>query len=207
MKQYLIFNIGTWVAWDMITFVNDRAYLVVSWDKPWIMVYGKLIPWVNNSFHNIINTNSDGEDFTAVYAVWYEHTTDRIYYTYSTATKNGIEYIDVNSKETNDSWYWITEIFSANTAFLKKPLAINLTASNTNWSKFVKLYVRINNWVWELIKDINAASAIVDKYEANNKVKKEYIDIQFKIELNNALKDENPPLIQELYHEYNVIPK
>ena len=206
-KTVFNFDIGTGIAWDMITFVNDRVYLVVNGDKPWIMVYGKLIPWVHNSFHNIINTNSDWDDFTAVYAVWYEHTTDRIYYTYSTATKNGIDYIDVNSKETNNFWYGITEIFSANTSFLKEPKQIRVTADNTNGDNFVNLYVRVNNWVWELIKTINDASAIVKRYEALNKVKKENIDIQFKVELNNELKWESAPLMQELFYEYNVIPK
>jgi len=204
-----IFNFDPWtdVAWNMMTFANNRLYLAVNDSTPWIMVYWKLRPWVPNWFHKIINTASTWEDIEIVYSVQYEHTQDRVYYTYKTATKYWVDYIDLESKTTAQSWYWVTEVFSANTAYIKKPSQIRLTASNTSWDNYVKEYVRVNDWDWELIKTINDASDIIDRYEVKAKFKKENIDIQFKVELYNDTQWTTAPLIQELLYNYIITNK
>lgn len=204
-----IFNFDPWteVAWNMMTFAESILYIAVNDSTPWIMAYWKLTPWVPDWFHKVITTASTWEALEKVYAIQYEHSRDRVYFTYKTATKYWVDYIDLSSKETTQSWYWVTEVFSANTAYIKKPSQIRLTASNTSWANYVKEYIRVNDWAWELIQNINDANDIIDRYEVKAKFNKNNIDIQFKIELYNDTQWTTAPLVQELLYNYIIIPK
>jgi len=204
-----IFNFDPWteVAWNIMTFARGKLYIAVNDSVPWIMVYGKLIPWVHNSFNKTITTNSDWDTLEKVYAVQYEHTQNRVYFTYKTATKYWIDYIDIDSKETTQSWYGVTEVFSANTAYIKKPNQIRITANNTSWDNYVKLYVRINNGSWGLIKTVNDTTNVIARHEIKAKYKKKNIDIQFKVVLYNDTEWTTPPMVQELLYDYTVLPK
>lgn len=204
-----IFNFDPWsdVAWNMMTFARGKLYIAVNDATPWIMVYWSIINWVQAWFNKSICVASTWEDIEVVYAVDYEHTRNRVYFTYKTATKYWLDYIDIDSKETTQLWYWVTEVFSANTAYIKKPSQERITTSNTSWDNYVKEYIRINNWAWELVKTINDVTDTIARHEIKAQYKKNNIDIQFKFEIYNDLQDETWPIVQELLYDYTILPQ
>lgn len=204
-----LFNFDLWAenSWTTMAYARWKLYVVANDTNPWIIIYWKLIQWVPAWFHKAITVNNEWEAFEYIYSIAYEQISGKIYYTYKTATKYWVDYIDLNSKETCKYWYWVTEIFSANTSYEKELLALRTTTSYTSWDNYVKVSIRINNWVWELVRSINEADDIIKKYENKTWFKKENIDIQFKVELSNETQWENAPVLHELMYNYNILNK
>ena len=205
-KDKFNFSWGTEVRWQYITNVWDSIYIWCNDGVPWIYVYDNILEWTFKGLHKSITTIHDWTAIDEVYAIDYDHTQDRVFYSYKAWTTYWVDYIDVNSKETQKLWYWVTEVFSANTTFIKRPKQLRVTTSNTSWNNYVKVYERVNNWPWNLLRTINEDTDEISRKEIKNYTK-ENIDVQFKVELYNDSQWEKWPIVHEIYFDYIVTEK
>jgi len=201
---FQFYNTLTDTAETIIIWDND---IFIVWEDSNIYKYWQLAPWLQNSVHKISSTSHLLTDYDEIYWLSYQDRLNQLVVFYKTWSTTWVDYIDVKSKETTQNWYWVTEVFSANTSYIKKPTQIRVTASNTSWDNFVKQYIRVNDWAWTQIQNINDATDIIARHTVKAQEAKNYIDVQFKIELNNDTQWETAPIVQELLNEYIITPK
>ena len=135
----------------------------------------------------------------------YQSATKRLHFSFTQWSTNGIDYIDTSDLTTSQDGYWITDVFSWWTTKKKEINSIRLATSYTNWDNYIKLYTRVNNASsWTLIATINNSTSTITRDEVYSAVD-EFIDLQFKIEIHNDLQNDTPPILHELYLDYNII--
>jgi len=79
-----------------------------------------------------------------------------------------------------------------------------MATSNTNGDNYIKLYKRIDNGSWELVRTINNDSAEPIVTDITNALG-HFVDIQFKIEIYNDTQAEDKPTCHNFQFEYNII--
>ena len=189
----------------------DDLYFYGSDSIQWIYRYWSLISWTWNWIHKIITQNHEWTQIDTIYDMYfYERTDRRIYFAYKADTTYWVDYIDLDDLESCNEWYWVTEIFTWWTAFKKKLNVVRMSVSNIDEDKTASLYYRINNQEWVLLRTINSATE--DIYyrdniyvEATWEAFQEFIDIQFKVELDSTTNDNKPPMLNELMIDYTII--
>ena len=193
-----------------ILWADDDVYVYASDTVKGIYRYGSLIPWLQDWLHKIVTQNHEWIPIDYVYDMFfYERTDRRIYFSYKAGSTYWIDYIDLNNLETCTDWYAITEIFSWGTTFKKKINRIRRATSNTSWDNYIKVYYRVDNQDWILIRNINDENDIILRenihVDSEKKPFKELIDVQLKIELHSETWSEDSPTLHELMIEYEAI--
>lgn len=190
-------------AWDSIyVWCNDGV--------PWIYIYDNIVSWTQRGFHKAITTNHAGTDIDEIYAIAYDHTQDRVFYSYKAGVTYWIDYVSTVDRESTTTWYGITEVFTGGTAFKKELNVVRVSVSNVDENNTASVYYRINDGSWVLLRTINSTTE--DIYYRENITKesdgnpfKQFIDIQFKVELTSANNDNTPPVLNELLLDYTII--
>lgn len=185
-------------------------YINASDTIPWIYKYGRLIPWMQDWLHKITTQNNAGTQIDYVYTMlFYERTLRRLYFSYKASSTYWVDYIDMKSLETCSDGYMITEVFSGWTSLKKSLGRMRRATSNTAWDNFIKLYYRVNNWSWVLIRNINDATNEIErenmKGESDTSPFQDFVDVQLKIELHNETRSEDAPTLHEIMQEYEAI--
>jgi hypothetical protein len=67
----------------------------------------------------------------------------------------GIDYVDMESLETQEDAYLITGVFSGGTSEEKIIQQIRHATSNLSGDNTISLYYRVNNGAWELLRTIS----------------------------------------------------
>lgn len=202
--KYDFWNVTLWTRGQTITWKWEKVYISSNWDTPWIYEYGAILPWLSKWFHKIITKNHNWDDIDEVFCMNYGYRSKKLYFAYRSWTTYWIDYIDTDSLESAGLGYFITEVFSANTTYIKKPKEIRLTVENVIGNNYVKIYERVNNWDWELLRTITNETETIFKKEIKNYTK-ENIEVQFKVELYRESWE--APIVRELYYDYEVITK
>ena len=204
------FNSLSSVAWQYITSVWDTVYAGCNDWTPWIYIYDNIVRWTAKWFHKAITTIHDWTAIDEVYAIDYDHKADRVYYSYKAGSTYWIDYIGTTSRESTTTWYGITEVFTGWTSFKKKLNVARISVANVDTTNTAKLYYRINDQDWVLLREINLTTE--DIYYRENITKeddwsafKQFIDIQFKLELTSDNNDNTPPILNELMIDYTII--
>ncbi len=193
--------------WQYIANVWETIYVWCNDSTPWIYIYDNVLEWTAKWLHKAITTIHDWTQIDEIYAIDYDHTQDRVFYTYKAGSTYWVDYINTRSKETQKLGYWVTEVFNANTSFTKSPKVLRVTTSNTSWNNYIKVYYRVNNWNWNLIRTINEEDNSTRRTEMTKDFNKNNIDVQFKVELYNDTQWEKAPILHELYYDYDITPK
>lgn len=176
--------------------------------KKTIYRYWELFEWIPKWFDNIITKNHNILDYDDIYTLFNDYNNDnnnKILISYKTWTEYWIDYIDIWTNNTTSDWYMITQIENCTTNIYKKKLKeIKIITSNTAWNNYIKIYNRIDWWTWILLRDINNTIDNIQRTIINTSWK-EFLDIQFKIELHNDTLWTRPPILHELAFEYETI--
>ena len=187
----------------------DDVYMYSSDTIKGLYKYWKLIPWMQDWLHKIVTQNHLWTQIDYIYDIYYYERARRLYFSYKADTTYWVDYIDLNSLETCTDGYMVTEVFSGWTSFLKKLNRLRRATSNTAWTNYIKVYYRVNNWDWVLIRNINDTLDVIEREnahrEADESAFKQFIDIQLKIEFHNDDWWENAPTLHELMTEYEAI--
>mgnify|MGYP001590244526 CR=1 FL=1 len=189
----------------------DDVYFFWNDSIKWIYKYWSLIAWTWKGIHKIITQNNAGTQIDFIYDMYfYERTDRRLYFSYKAWSTFWVDYIDLDDLESCNTWYGVTEILTWWTAFKKKLNVARISVSNVDANKTASLYYRVNNQDWVLLRTINSTTE--DIYYRENITKeadwspfKQFIDIQFKIELNSTTNDNKPPMLNELLLDYTII--
>lgn len=191
--------------WQLLTVARDRVYIAENG----VYEFGNLLPWLPKGLHKSIAYNHEWIAIDDVYAMYYNSMTKQVLFAYQAWASYWVDYIDLESMETNQTWYAVTEVFSGYNewiiTFQKQVEAIRYATLNTSWSNYIKLYKRVDNWTWELFKTINNATDTIDWKNLRTE-KDSFLDWQFKIELYNSDKWVNPPILPWLQLQYGVKP-
>jgi len=186
----------------------DDMYMYSSDTVKWIYKYGKLIPWMPDGFHKIITQNHAGTQIDFIYDMFfYEIDSRKLYISYKAGSTYWIDYIDLNTLQTSIDGYFITDVFTWWSNIKKKVIGMQMTTSNTAWNNFVKLYYRVNNWAWELIRTYNEPTNVItqdDIKTINGQNFKHFIDIQFKVEIHNDTGGQDAPQVHDLALIYDI---
>lgn len=190
--------------WNTITSNGRKLYMWSNDWIPWIYTYGSIVPWLSNWFHKEITQTQDWVQIDEIYCVAESRANEKIYFAYRAWTEYWVSYIDLDSKETAQLWYWVTEVFTWNTSFYKRPEELRFTVEWVSGNNYVKLYERVNNWAWTLLRTVTWEDGIIKKEIKN--YTKENIEVQFKVELYNESWT-TPPIVRELYYLSDVTNK
>ncbi len=188
----------------------DDVYMYSSDTTKGIYKYGRLIPAMQDGLHKIMTQNNWGTQIDYIYdMVFYERTLRRIYLSYKAWSTYWVDYIDLDSLETCEDAYMVSEVFSGWTTYLKELNSLSRAISNTSWSNYIKLYYRVNNGSWELVETINNTTDTISRRAVNNmqdnSTFKKNIDVQFKIELHNDTWWSDSPMLNEFINNYTII--
>lgn len=185
--------------------VNRGDYYMISNDtKKGIYKYGAIVQGFAPSFHKIITTNSSSVQLDNIYSLFFHAPSGRLYFSHTVWAVHAVSYIDTQSLAKEKYWYLITDVFSSQTIYNKKIVGLRIWYSNTSGNNYLKLYKRINNGSWELIRTYNEASNTIRRDNIKSETK-EFIDIQYKVELYNDTRGENAPELHELSFDYDII--
>lgn len=201
------------------TDVERGQYMANAWDKvfiwcndgtPGIYIYDNIVSWTQRWFHKAITNIHDWTAIDEIYAIDYDHTQDRVFYSYKAGTTYGIDYIDITNKESATSWYGVTEVFTGGTSFKKKLNVVRISVNNVDANNTASLYYRVNNGSWVLLRTINTTTEWTYYREniskqADGSAFSQFIDIQFKIELTSNNNDTTPPILNEMIIDYTII--
>ena len=193
-----------------ITALQDM-YLACNDTIPGIYKYGKLNPQMANGFHKIVTQNHLGTQIDVIYDMYFHQRGSQfLYFSYKAGATYWVDYIDLWSLETTTDGYAITEVFAWDAASFEKTIeSIFKSTSNTSWNNYIKLYYRVNNGSWLLIKNINDSVASIVRDEINKEDGwvgfEKNIDVQFKIELHNDTGWQDSPSLHELIYNYTLV--
>jgi len=187
---------------SLITVLDD-VYIASDDTTRGIYKYGKLIPWMQDGLHKILTENNTGTQISQIYDTFYDSSSKKLYISYKAGTTYGVDYIDLSSMGTTTDGYFITDVFSWGTSQLKEIKNISIATENTSWNNYIKLYYRVDNGSWELIKTINDSTNTVHREDIRTIAwiqYKHFIDLQLKVELH--MWDTTSPIMRELQLEY-----
>jgi hypothetical protein len=184
--------------WDLILGSQDST--------AWSYIYKELQPWMPPFFNKAFTYNYNDVAYDNIYTV---KTLDRWSNNalYMGWWAGAAFWIDVFDKATNDTakdWYLITNVFRWPPDKMNKIKEIRITTSDTDgtWD-FIKLYKRIDDWSWTLFRTINNSTSTIERQRITTETD-EFVDIQFKAEFSNALKDSTPPILHSMELIYTV---
>lgn len=193
-------------------------YIANAWDTiyagcndwtPWIYIYDNIVSGSQKGFHKAITTNHEGTAIDEIYAIDYDHTQDRVFYSYKAWTTYWIDYVSTVDRESTTTGYWVTEVYTWGTSFKKKLNVARISVSNVDATNTADLYYRVNDQDWVLLRSINSTTE--DIYYRDNIYTeewgvafKEFIDIQFKIVLTSDNNDNTPPILNEFMIDYTI---
>lgn len=202
-----------WTSQDVGQYITSVWNSIYVWSNdwvPWIYIYDNIIPWTRKGFHKAITKNHEWTDIDLVYAMEYDHSNDRVYFSYKAGTTYWVDYIETSSRDTAQTWYAVTQVFTGGTSFKKKINTLRIACENVDANNTVEVYYRVNDQDWELIRTINSTTE--DIYYRDNMYKdinwdsfKEFIDVQFKFVINSNNWDNTPPIVNEFLMDYNII--
>lgn len=189
----------------------DDLYFYTKDSVKGIYKYWNIIPWTAQGIHKIITQNHEWTQIDFIYDMYfYERTARKLYFSYKAWATYWVDYIDLDDLESCNNWYAITQVFTWWTSFKKELNVVRISVSNVDSTNTAKLYYRINNQEWILLRTINNTTD--DIYNRQNISKEadwipfsKFIDIQFKIELESSNNDNTPPTLNELMIDYNII--
>ncbi len=189
--------------------VNDDIYAYTSDKVKGLYKYGSILPWTAPWFHKVICQNNAWVDIDYIYDMWYyERTLKRLYFSYKAWSTYWIDYVDIESLEAAPSWYIISEVFSANTRYEKEIQWIWKAVSNVSASNNIKIYYRVNNGSWVLLRTLNELTDVITVWEPiktdNWTAFESYVDRQYKIELTNGNGGEDTPILHEIEEIYDL---
>jgi len=188
----------------------DDIYFFGNDSVKGIYKYWSIIAWTQQGLHKIITQNNAWVDIDFIYDMYFYERTDRkLYFSYKAWATYWVDYIDLDDLESCSTWYWVTEVFTWGTSFLKNLNVVRVTFQNTDADKTANLYYRIDNWDWELLRAISSITEGIYYREnisndATGEAFKEFIDIQFKVELASTTNDNKPPMLCELFIDYSI---
>jgi len=180
-------------------------YFTSNDTEPWIYVYDNLIAWLPKSFHKILTNSSQWPIDEFGFIINHKRTvTPRIYYSYRSWTNYWVDYIDEAILTTQKDWYLITDVIRWIPNEINRVIRVKMTTSYTSWANFIKLWKRINNWAWVLVRTINNTTDTVAVEEIND-ITDNFIDIQLKVELHNDLQNDTPPILHDFSLEFDQV--
>ena len=186
----------------------DDLYIYSNDTIKGIYKLGELIDWMAEGLHKIITQNHAGTQLDYIYDMYfYERNLRRLYFSYKADTTYGVDYIDLDSKETCEDGYAVTEVFSGGTAFKKGLKVVREATSFTSGDNYIKLYYRVNNGAWELLRDISESTDIITRQNITTVIGagfKDFIDVQYKIEIHNETLAEDCPTLHEISFDYDI---
>ena len=187
---------------------QDNIYIV--WESTWIYQYGDLIKWLTPWFHKVITQDNTNTDVSNISSIKYQPVSSKLFYTYTQWAVSWVDYIDLSTLTTVKDWYAITPVFRWPPNLTNKIIEVTATTSYTSWDNYIKIYKRIDNWSWVLIRTINDATDVITKHKISTNdwtgnLSDKFLDIQFKIELHNDLQTDIPPILHGLKLEYSII--
>jgi len=192
-----------------ITFARWDVYILSSDTNVWLYKYWSVIPWWPKWFHKIITKTNDWTQIDEIYSLFMHSRSNRLYMSYRAWATYWVDYIDITANTTAQDWFLVTPIFRWPPNKENKITEVRATSSYTSWNNYIKIYKRINNGSWVLIRNINDTTDTIKRHKiwTNNgtwNLSDEFIDIQFKIEIHNDLQTDTPPIIHWLELIYSI---
>lgn len=186
------------------------VFIISSDTKPGIYRQDSLIEGIWESFHKSIARDNAWVDFDEIFTLFkLSKGQSKLFFGYqSWTTTYWVDYVDLESKETCKDGYFVTQILRWPPNKVMKSVQRRLTTYNVWWDNWIKLYVRIDNWSWELIRNTddtnNLATIFRDKITGPTSGKR-MIDLQMKVELHNETQSSQAPTVQGLSEFYSII--
>ena len=189
-----------------LEFAWDNLILIGNDTQPWVYKFWNLIPGLPKSFHKIITQDNTNTNLDYIHTLEYSEPIDTLYYSYQRGAQYWIDKIVWSELTTAQDWYFVTQIFRWPPNKVNKITQVRATTSYTSWDNYIKIYKRINNGAWVLIRTVNDATDTIDRHEIGTNadgtnLSDVFIDIQFKIEIHNDLQTDTPPIL----HNFELI--
>lgn len=186
---------------DIYMYANDTVRGIYK--------YWRLIPWQRDTLHKVVTHNHAGTQIDHVYDMFfYERNIKRLFFSYKAWDTYGVDFLNLQELETCNDGYMVSDVFSWGTSYTKEIKWLKIATSNTAWNNYIKLYYRIDNWDWEILRTMNYDSNTIEVENINTvcwEPFKEFIDVQFKIELHYDDGESVAPILHELGLDYNII--
>jgi len=191
----------TTYKWDILVKANDETACIYK--------YWEILNWITPSLHKIITRNHLWNTIDAIRDISYKTSIDTLYFCCSSWTDYSIESVDASSLTTAQDWYFVTPVFRWPPNKINKITELRATTSYTSGDNYIKIYKRIDNWAWGLIRTINNATDVIkrDKITTNSdgsNLSRDFVDIQFKVEIHNDLQTNLPPILHWLELTYSI---
>jgi len=210
-SQYISkLNFNTWDEDNRTIAIGKKdTYFIANDTQPWIYKYWKLIEWLADAFYKITTEDNTNTDVDYIYWLFYIEWLNTLYYSYKQGSIYWVDKLELDNLTTAQSWYFVTQIFRWPPNLINKITGVKATTSYTSWSNYIKIYKRIDNWSWVLIRNINDATDTIKRHKitTNNgswNLSDEFVDIQFKIEIYNDNQDNIPPLFHGIKLTYSI---
>jgi len=187
-----------------MVFVWKDLMLLSNETQPWIYKYWNLLPWMAKRFHKISTEDNTSTDIDEIFTMTYSDYLNTLFFTYKQWAIYWIDMLELNNLTTSQDWYFISDIIRWVPNQEAKTLDIRMVTSYTSWDNYIKLWQRVNNWVWEEVRNINNDTDEIDLEEIEIE-NDEWLDIQFKIEIHNDLQSEFPPLLHEFNFSFDKV--
>jgi len=190
-----------------IVTAEDDMYFIAEDTQVWIYQYWSIVPWVPKGFHKVVSRSNGNLPFEDITCMDY-YSRENQFLLYAFKTQSGVYWvdkIDLNSLETAEDWYLISDIFAWGSILEKHIIMLKIARSYASWDDYIKLYKRVDNAAsWTEITLQTLTDDIIARDNISSETD-EWIDIQFKIEFHNEAQDSNPPILHELSHDYDII--
>lgn len=169
----------------------------------WIYSFSQPYRWMSYAWNVETTKNYNNEvvdQIGMVYANESSTWVSRLYYSWKTATKHWVDYLELSNQEPTlfmDQWAWYTQRF--NFGGKKAKIQWLECRAYTTATQTIKIYVAINWWSYTLVDTLDSTDPKL--YKLINKHYEAY-DIQFKFELETDDDTKTPKL-----HSFKFDPK
>lgn len=203
-------NFATWSYDNQTLEFAWNDLMLLSWDSQvWIYKFWDLIPWLPKTFHKILTEDNTNTDIDEIYTMEYVEWINTLYYSYKQWTQYWIDKIEFDNLTTAQTWYFVTQVFRWPPNKVNKITQVRATTSFTSWDNYIKIYKRIDNWSWVLLRTINDSTDIIKRHEIWtdsdwNNLSDAFVDIQFKVEIHNDLQTDIPPILHNFELIYSI---
>lgn len=157
---------------------------------------------MERGYHSTLDTDHAGRKIDKIYCIrevgW------NLYFSYKSWVYYGVDFIDSDSLKSLSSAEMILPVFRGVPDEENKEARVKFTVSNTSGNKRVRLYKRIDQGAWELIRTINQTDSYIFR-EKISLTNKQFTEFQYKIEFENPDQDDRPPILHSISIDYNVI--
>ena len=153
-------------------------------------------------YHTILDTNHAGIVIDKIYCI--REINGNLYFAYKAGAYYGVDKMDMSSLNSLPSGDIILPVFRGVPDEVNKEARIKFTVSNTSGTKRAKIYNRIDQGAWVLLRTINESTDVIFR-EKISTANREFTEYQLKVTLENPDQDDTPPMIHSLRLKYNVI--